>query len=145
MVLGLPAYQEILIWGVVLSIASTLISRFLANQQEIKKVKKDMEFYRKKSSEAQKSGDLKKANEHMSEMMKASQRQLRLNFKAMMFSFLVFIIALVWFGTTYADATIASPIPIPYVVEAGNMSWFWWYILIVLPFSTIFRKLLDVS
>ncbi|HJW97013.1 MAG TPA: EMC3/TMCO1 family protein [archaeon] len=145
MVLGLPAYQEILIWGVLLSVASTLISRFLANQHEIKKAKKDMEFYRKKSSEAQKSGDLKKANEHMGEMMKASQRQLRLNFKAMMFSFLVFIIALGWFGSAYAEATVSSPIPIPFVVESGSMSWFWWYILTVLPFSTMFRKLLDVS
>jgi len=145
MIFGLPAYQEIFIWGIILSLASALISRFLANQQEIKKAKKDMEFYRKKSSEAQKSGDLKKANQYMGEMMKASQQQLRLNFRAMMFSLIVFVIALGWFGTAYADATIASPLPIPYVVQEGSMSWFWWYLIIVLPFSTVFRKLLDVA
>jgi uncharacterized membrane protein (DUF106 family) len=143
MVFGLPAYQEIFILSLGLSLLMTLASKFLANQQEMKKAKKDMEFFRDKASKAQKAGDLKKSNEYMSEMMKASSRQFRLNMKPMMFSFLIVILAASWFGVTYGTAKIASPISIPFI--GNGLNWFWWYVIIVLPFSTIFRKLLDVA
>jgi uncharacterized membrane protein (DUF106 family) len=121
----------------------TLASRFLANQQEVRKSKKDMEFYRSKATQAQKSGDIKKMNEYTSEMMKASSKQFRLNMKPMMFSFLIVILAASWFAVTYADAKILSPVNIPFL--GNELNWFWWYIIIVLPFSTIFRKLMDVA
>jgi len=143
MVFGLPPYQEIFLLSLGLSLLMTLASKFLANQQEMKKAKKDMEFFREKASKAQKAGDLKKSNEYMSEMLKASQKQFRHNMKPMMFSFLIVILAASWFATTYADAKILSPVNIPFL--GNELNWFWWYILIVLPFSTIFRKLLDVA
>jgi uncharacterized membrane protein (DUF106 family) len=143
MVFGLPPYQEIFLLSIGLSLTMTLASKFLANQQEMKKAKKDMEFFRDKASKAQKAGDLKKSNEYMSEMMKASSRQFRLNMKPMMFSFLIVILAASWFAVTYATAKIASPISIPFI--GNELNWFWWYVIIVLPFSTIFRKLLDVA
>jgi uncharacterized membrane protein (DUF106 family) len=143
MVFGLPAYQEIFILSLGLSLLMTLASKFLANQQEMKKAKKDMEFFRDKASKAQKSGDLKKSNEYMSDMMKASSKQFRLNMKPMMFSFLIVILAASWFGVTYGTAKILSPVNIPFL--GSQLNWFWWYVIIVLPFSTIFRKLLDVA
>jgi uncharacterized membrane protein (DUF106 family) len=143
MVFGLPAYQEIFLLSLGLSLLMTLASKFLANQQEMKKAKKDMEFFRDKASKAQKSGDLKKSNEYMSDMMKASSRQFRLNMKPMMFSFLIVILAASWFGVTYGTAKILSPVNIPFL--GSQLNWFWWYVIIVLPFSTIFRKLLDVA
>jgi uncharacterized membrane protein (DUF106 family) len=143
MVFGLPAYQEIFLLSLGLSLLMTLASKFLANQREMKKAKKDMEFFRNKASQAQKSGDLKKMNECTSEMMKASSRQFRLNMKPMMFSFVLVILAASWFAVAYADVKILSPVNIPFL--GNELTWFWWYILIVLPFSTIFRKLLDVA
>ena len=143
MIPGLLPYQEIFVWSILLSLLTTLASRFLANQQEMKKAKKDMEFFRSKSTQAQKSGDIKKMNEYTGEMMKASSRQLRLNMKPMMFSFLVVIVAASWFATTYAEVSIASPITIP--VLGSELNWFYWYLIVVFPFSMIFRKLLDVT
>jgi uncharacterized membrane protein (DUF106 family) len=143
MVFGLPAYQEIFILSLGLSLLMTLASKFLVNQQEMKKAKKDMEFFRDKASKAQKAGDLKKSNEYMSEMMKASSRQFRHNMKPMLFSFVIVILAASWFAVSYADVKILSPLNIPLI--GNELTWFWWYIIIVLPFSTIFRKLLDVA
>ncbi len=143
MVFGLPAYQEIFILSLGLSLLMTLASKFLVNQQEMKKAKKDMEFFRNKASHAQKAGDLKKSNEYMSEMMKASSRQFRHNMKPMLFSFVIVILAASWFAVTYAGVKILSPVNIPFL--GNELNWFWWYIIIVLPFSTIFRKLLDVA
>ena len=142
MVFGLPAYQEIFLLSLGLSLLMTLASRFLANQQEMKKAKKDMEFYRDKASKAQKAGDLKKSNEYMSEMLKASQRQFRHNMKPMMFSFLIVILAASWFAATYAEVQVASPISIP--VLGSELNWFYWYLIVVFPFTLIFRKLLDI-
>jgi len=142
MVFGLAAYQEIFLLSIGLSLLMTLASKFLVNQQEMKKAKKDMEFFREKASKAQKAGDLKRSNEYMSEMLKASQRQFRHNMKPMMFSFVLVILAASWFAVAYAEAKILSPVNIPFL--GNELTWFWWYIIIVLPFSTIFRKLLDV-
>ncbi len=142
MIPGLLPYQEIFVLSVALSLITTLGSRFLANQNDLKKAKKDMEFYRNKSTRAQKSGDLKKMNEYTSEMMKASSKQLRLNMKPMMFSFLIVILAASWFAATYADVRVASPIPIP--VLGSELNWFYWYLIVVFPFTMIFRKLLDI-
>lgn len=143
MIPGLLPYQEIFIWSLGLSFLMTIASRLLANQQEMKKAKKDMEFFRNKATQAQKSGDVKKMNEYTGEMMKASSRQFKLNMKPMMFSFLIVILAASWFAAAYGEVKIASPISIP--VLGSELNWFYWYIIIVLPFSTIFRKLLDVA
>lgn len=142
MVFGLPAYQEIFLLSIGLSLAMTLASKFLANQSELKKVKKDMEFYREKSTKAQKAGDRKKATEYTSEMLKASQKQFRYTLKPMLFSFMIVIVAASWFGTVYGDVKILSPVNIPFL--GSELNWFWWYVLIVVPFSTMFRKLLDI-
>lgn len=137
-------YQEIFLWSLGLSVITVLMSKFLGNQHEVKKAKKEMEFHRDKASKAQKAGDLKKANEHMSEMLKASQTQFRHNLKPMMLSFMVFILALGWMNTAYAEVMVNSPVPIPFVADQGKMSWFWWYIILILPMSMVFRKILDV-
>jgi len=141
MVLLLP-YQEIFLWSLGLSILTILVSKFLGNQKEMKKAKKEMEFHRNNATKAQKAGDLKKANEHMSQMLKASQSQFKHNLKPMMFSFLIFIVALGWLNTTFVNVVVKSPITIPFL--GSELSWFWWYILLVLPMSMVFRKLLDV-
>jgi uncharacterized membrane protein (DUF106 family) len=143
MVLGLPPFQEVFLFSLALSLATTLMSKFLANQGEIKRSKKNMQMYKEKASKAQKAGDLKKANEYMSEMMKASQKQLRLNMRPMMLSFGIFIFAATWFGTTYVDLKVLSPLSIPFI--GAELNWAYWYILIVLPASTIFRKAFDIA
>jgi uncharacterized membrane protein (DUF106 family) len=213
--MALLPYQEIFLWSIGLSLLMTIISKFLANQQEMRRAKKDMAFYREKATKAQKSGDLKKANEYTSEMLKASQKQFRQNLKPMMLSFLIFIIALGWLGSAYGDVVVSlsnstnllftyqgvshkmqlegnltkvdlnldgqfsqeealaqgsvfsyggmdwkvdivpdkeirlqaivaqSPFTIPFI--GSELNWFWLYIIIVLPLSMVFRKLLNVA
>ncbi len=214
--MALLPYQEILLIALGLSILSALVSKFLANQKELKKAKKDMEFFKSKMSEAKKAGNLKKVNEYSSEMLKASQRQFRHNMRPMLFSLIIFILAIGWIGALYGDVTVPlsgnqtlefayrgavhkvqfesttnvtkvdlnldgqfsqdetfaqgstfmfegmdwkvnavpgdkiqfhaivakSPLSIPFI--GSELSWFWWYLIIIFPGSMIFRKLLDV-
>jgi uncharacterized membrane protein (DUF106 family) len=211
----MEAYQEILLIALGLSILSALVSKFLANQAELKKARRDMEFFREKASQAQKSGDMKKSKEYMDQMLKASQSQFRHNLRPMMFSFIIFIVAIGWIGGLYADVAVPftdaspgftyrgvshnvsfdsatnttkvdlnldgqfsqeetfaqgsmfsyggmiwkvkvepskeilfqaivakSPVSIPFI--GSEFNWFWWYLIIILPSSMIFRKLLDI-
>ena len=143
MVMGLPLYQELFLITIVLSFIMSVMSRLLTDQNKIRKIKEDMKFYREKAGKAQKSGDLKKANEYTSQMMKASQGQFKENMKPMLLSFVIFIAALGWFRVEYASLEVLSPISIPFI--GASLNWFWWYLIIILPSSMIFRKVLDVQ
>ena len=140
---GFQGYQEVMIISILLALFSVLLSKFLANQEVLKKAKEEIELYRKKSTEAQKEGDMKKANKYMSEMMKASQKQMKENMKPMMFSFIMFILAFSWLGANYSDLLVSLPFTVPFLGKEIN--WFWWYLIIIIPMSMFFRKILDVQ
>lgn len=140
---GFQGYQEVMIISILLALFSVLLSKFLANQEVLKKAKEEIELYRKKSTEAQKEGDMKKANKYMSEMIKASQKQMRENMKPMMFSFIMFILAFSWLGANYSDLLVSLPFTVPFLGKEIN--WFWWYLIIIIPMSMFFRKILDVQ
>ncbi|RLJ06510.1 MAG: hypothetical protein DRP18_00640 [Candidatus Aenigmatarchaeota archaeon] len=140
---GFQGYQEVMVISIFLALFSVLLSKFLANQEVLKKAKEEIELYRKKSTEAQKEGDMKKANKYMSEMMKASQKQMRENMKPMMFSFIMFILAFSWLGANYSDLLVSLPFTVPFLGKEIN--WFWWYLIIIIPMSMFFRKILDVQ
>ena len=140
---GFQGYQEVMIISILLALFSVLLSKFLTNQEVLKKAKEEIELYRKKSTEAQKEGDMKKANKYMSEMIKASQKQMRENMKPMMFSFIMFILAFSWLGANYSDLLVSLPFTVPFLGKEIN--WFWWYLIIIIPMSMFFRKILDVQ
>lgn len=140
---GFQGYQEVMVISIFLALFSVLLSKFLANQEVLKKAKEEIELYRKKSTEAQKEGDMKKANKYMSEMMKASQKQMRENMKPMMFSFIMFILAFSWLDANYSDLLVSLPFTVPFLGKEIN--WFWWYLIIIIPMSMFFRKILDVQ
>ncbi len=139
----LSAFLQVTMVSLGLSFMLSLLYRFLTNPDEMKRIKKEMKFYKEKSSEAQKAGDKAKANEYMKDMMKASQQQFKQNMKPMMASMLVFFIVLGWMHSTFASVLVQLPVTIPF---AGNdLGWFWWYILITIPCTMLFRKLLGVD
>ena len=139
----MSAFIEVTLISLALSLILSLLYRFLTNPEEMRRIKKEMEFYRKKSSEAQKAGNPEKANEYLKESMKVSQQMFKMNMKPMFASMLVFFIILGWMHGAYADILVQLPVTLPY---AGNdLGWFWWYILITIPCTMLFRKLLGVD
>lgn len=99
-------YQEIFVWAMVISFILSLIYRFFTNPKEIRQIKKDMQFYRDKSKEAQKKKETKKANEYMSEMMKLSQKQMKLTMKPMFISMAVVLLLLGYIGSAYGGIAV---------------------------------------
>jgi uncharacterized membrane protein (DUF106 family) len=105
MVIGLPGYQEVLIWSLILSLIMVILQKYLTNQNEIRNLKNDMKRYQDRINKATKSGDRKEANKLTSEMMKLSGKQFHQNMKPMMVSMIIFLGALWMFGGFYGGFT----------------------------------------
>ncbi len=140
---GLSPFEEIFIWGLIVSLLMAVLYRVFVKPHEIAAIKKDLEFYRKKINAANKVGDTKKAQELLGEMMKVNHRMLSKNMKPMMFSMLIAIAVLGVIGQEYPSAVIHLPFALPF---AGiQLNWLWWYIIVTFPFSLLFRKFLGVD
>ena len=138
-------FQEILIVSSLVAFITALLYRLLINQGDIRRLKEEMKFYQDKIKNAQKSGDTGAVSKLTSEMLKLSSRQFRMSMKPLMVSGLVFILVIGWIGAQYAEAVIAAPFAIPFLVVDSQMTWFGWYIIIVLATNIMFRKLLGVD
>lgn len=143
MVFGLPGYQEVLIISLVLSLIMVLLTKVLTNQEEIKKAKREMKFYQDKIKKAQKSGDKDTVSKLSNDMLKASSKQMKQSMKPMFVSLIIFVIALGWLAGSYGELLVGMPITLPFL--GNQLNWFWWYLIIVLPTSFIFRKMLGVE
>lgn len=142
-IFGLPGYQEILIISILLSLLMAILTKILTNQDEIKRAKREMQFYQDKVKKAQASGDKDTVAKLSNDMLKASGKQLKQSMKPMFISLIIFAIAFWWLGTTYAEIVILIPFPIPFI--GAEFNWFWWYLVVVLPTGFLFRKIMDVQ
>lgn len=142
-IFGLPGYQEVLIISIFLSLLMVILTRLLTNQDEIRKAKREMQFYQDKIKKLQESGDKEAVSKLSNDMLKASGKQLRQSMKPMFISLIIFAIALWWLGTTYGELVVSIPFAIPFI--GAEFNWFWWYLVIVLPTSFLFRKILNVQ
>jgi uncharacterized membrane protein (DUF106 family) len=143
MVFGLPGYIEVLAISVAMALATVMVSKLASNQRAIRNLKAEMKSLNERVKKAQKAGDTKEMNRHSSELMKLSGRQMQMNMKPMMISLMLFMAMFWFFGAYYTELVIPSPVNIPFV--GNQLGWFHWYIIIVLPGSFLFRKLLGVE
>lgn len=143
MLFGFPGFLEVFGISVGMSAISVLITKFAGDQTAVKNLKAEMKTINERIKKAQKAGNTKEMNKHSGDLMKLSGKQFQLNMKPMMIS-LVFFMALFWvFGTYYVDMVVASPLNIPFI--GSEFGWFYWYLIIVIPTSFMFRKLLSVE
>ena len=134
---------ELLLISIGLSLLLAVLYRFLTDPEEIRKAKREMEFYREKSKKAQKAGDMEEVKKLTNDMMKASQKQMSQTMKPMFASMVIFFVVLGWLATAYAELAIPAPFAIPFI--GNSLNWFWWYLIIVIPANLVFRKALGVE
>lgn len=142
---GFTPFEEILIVSVILAFITALIYKVLINQGDMRRLKEEMKFYQDKIKSAQKGSDKEAVSKLSSEMLKLSSRQFRMSMKPLMVSGLMFVLVIGWIGAQYAEAVIAAPFAIPFVVVDSQLTWFWWYLIIILAANIMFRKLLGVD
>jgi uncharacterized membrane protein (DUF106 family) len=140
---GFLPFIDIFIWAVISSAILAIVYRIFIKPSEMAGLKKDIQFFKDKISEANKIGDTKKAQEFLSGMMKINQKMFSKNLKPMMVGMVISLAILGFVGHEHASAVIKMPFSFPLIgTESG---WLAWYILSTLPFTFSFRKLLGVD
>jgi len=140
--LGLPVIiEELLLVSVILFITS-LIYKFMINKNEIREVKEKQREKQEKIKELQKTNP-KEANQVMNEMLKLSQKQMKMTLKPMMVSLLLFLVVLPFLPNLFPGVVANLPFTLPYF--GSDFGWLAWYFILSIPLNSIFRKLLGVE
>ena len=139
----MSAVLEILAFTFGVTLLYSIISRLLVKPGDVRALKKEIEQHKESMNQAKKENSTEKTNQAMSEMLKANQKLLRKNMKPLLASLVIFFIALSWLAGAYAGSVIILPFSLPFFGQ--DIGWFWWYLVITIPFTTLFRKLLGVE
>ncbi len=135
--------ESLLIFSLVLSFVISVIYRVLTKPEEIRRIKQDLKFFRNKIKDAQKAENTAEVQKLTNEMLRMSQKQMSMMMKPMLVSAIIFFVALGWLHSTFEELVVALPFPLPFL--GAELTWFWWYVIITLPATIIFRKALGVE
>lgn len=120
---------SLIILSIVVTLISTLITKWLTNQEHLKSLKKRQKELQEEMKKHKDNKD--KLMELQSEAFKITGVMMKSSFKPVFITFIPFLILLYWLRAVY--------IPV-----LGN-SWIWWYIGSSLVSSLILRKVLNVA
>jgi len=134
-----PSAGALLVWNLnwgmmilvlIISLTTTLVQKYATDQKALKELRKEQKILQ---------AEIKKYKEHPEKVAELSKKQLefiprtfKLTSRGIMFTGIPFILFFRWFHdyfTTLGD-----------VKFFGIFSWFWFYLIFVMIFSSIFRK-----
>ncbi|MFH1311231.1 MAG: EMC3/TMCO1 family protein [Nanoarchaeota archaeon] len=126
-------------WGMaiivlIISVATTLIQKYATDQKTLREMKKEQKSLQE---------EMKKYREHPEKMMELQKKQMEFIPKMLKISMRPVIytaIPLILFFRWFMDFFTAAGDPKFF----GFLSWFWFYLILSLIFSSILRKLLKV-
>jgi uncharacterized membrane protein (DUF106 family) len=138
-----PTAGYLLTWNVtygflliiaVLTLFTTLIQKYTTDQKTLKELKKEQKILQE---------EMKKYREHPEKLRELQKEQFKfipktmmLSMRAIAFTGIPLILFFRWFSEIFSS--MGSPL------FFGFFSWFWFYLLGFLVFSSIFRKTFDV-
>ena len=114
--------------SVLVTLFMTFVSKFFTNQNRMKELKGIQKACQIKLKDAK--GDMQKQSEIQKEMMVCSMELMKHSFRPMFITLIPLLILFWWIRDIYTG------------VLAG---WIWWYILVSIISSMIFRKIFNVA
>jgi|WetSurMetagenome_2_1015567.scaffolds.fasta_scaffold164579_2 uncharacterized membrane protein (DUF106 family) len=128
----IQAYPKTSVIFVALAVTflSMLITKYLTNQEKMRELKARQTACQKLMKDVK--GDPAKMQKIQSDMMACSAEMMKMSFKPMLITFIPFLIIFAFLRGAFATSTIAS-------------SWFWYYLVVGIASSFLFRKLLKVA
>jgi uncharacterized membrane protein (DUF106 family) len=139
----MQGFEFILVFSIGISFLIVLIYRLMTDMDELKEIKQKLNEYKKKLSEAQKKNDMKEYNSLFNEMMKINSKQFKMNIKPMFISLIIALLSLSYLKSQYDNVLVNLPVSLP--LFGNDMGWLWWYILISIPATMFFRKMLSLD
>jgi uncharacterized membrane protein (DUF106 family) len=123
----------------VINIITTLIQKYATDQEALRELKKEQKILQ---------AEMKKYKDHPEKVAELSKKQMqfipktmKLTSRAIAFTGVPFILFFRWFDDTFNAMEAATGVPIRFL---GFLSWFWFYLISTMIFSSIFRKLFKV-
>jgi len=142
--IGISPIFMVFLVGAFISIFMSIINWKVMDTEKAKEVKKRMQDIRAKMLETQKSGDTKKTNEYLAELMKINSEYMKFTFKPMIVSLVLVILILPVLKSSYTGKVVGI---IPNVLPAVGgikLDWFWWYFISTFVISLIAKKMLGI-
>lgn len=136
-----PALGEAVI-AALITLVITFFYKYMVNQVALRELKLQMKTLQDKAKELQKTNP-QEANKTINEMLKLSNKQMMMNFRPMLPTLLFAMLLLPWMATIWKGAVVLLPFSLPYF--GNDFGWLMWYILLSMPMSQVFRKILGVE
>lgn len=129
-----------LTWGslivfFIIAFITTLVQKYATDQETLRELRKDQKELQKEMNEYKE--DPKKMMELQKNLMPTTFKIMEISMKGSMFTIIPFILLFRWFMDFFV--TLGSP------KFFGFLSWFWFYLISVIVFSSILRKALKVA
>ncbi len=142
-VLAMPPIFGELFLAAMISLVTTLFSKYLIDQKLAVEIREKISDCQKKLKELQKGNNKKESEDMMAEMLKLNNKQMSLQMRVMIPNVLLILAILPWMGTVFQIGTIARlPVTLPFF--GNDFGWFLWYIFGAITTTQIFRKVLGV-
>jgi len=123
-----------LILVLIISIITTLIQKYATDQKTLKELRKEQKIVQE---------EIKKFKDNPQKLMELQKKQfeflpktMKLNMRALMFTSIPFILLFRWFWDFFTN--LGNP------KFFGIFSWFWFYLIFTIIFSSILKKTFDV-
>ena len=129
-----------LTWGALLvfftiAFITTLIQKYATDQETLRELKKEQKELQKDMNQYK--DDPKKMMEFQKNLWPTTMKIMEVSMKSSLFTIIPFILLFRWFMDFFT--ALGSP------KFFGFFSWFWFYLLSIILFSSILRKVLKVA
>jgi len=140
---NLVALFSIVGLSLAVSFGLALVYRFMVDQDRMREIKAEMASIRKKMSEAKKAKNEKEMKELMEKSLKMGNQQMKMNMKPLIVSMVIAFAVLPVLPILAQGALFKLPFWMP--ILGPDVGWLGLYIIISLPSTIFFRKLLGVD
>ena len=118
----------------IIALITTLIQKYATDQETLRELKKEQKIIQE---------EMKKYKDHPEKLIELQKKQfefipktMKLSMRALVFTGVPFILLFRWFMTYFSS--IGDP------RFFGFLSWFWFYLIFTMIFSSILRKVMKV-
>jgi uncharacterized membrane protein (DUF106 family) len=135
-VLGFPPLvAEAIVVGIIMFFV-TLLSKYLVNQEYVKKLNEERKALQEKMKNSNSQEDVSK---YTKELFAYNMKIMNANKWAMLASLLIFVLIFGWMAETFLGKVLIT-IPVVNI----TFGWLMYYIILSLIYSAIFKKILKV-
>ncbi|HLC59248.1 MAG TPA: EMC3/TMCO1 family protein [archaeon] len=133
-VFTLSPFLSVLIFAAILSVITSLMSKYLINKEFAKNMKSRMKELKLQMKEAQKNSNKEVLSSSMKEMMDMNRKYMKESMKVMVGSLVFCILFLTYMSAKYASQSVTLPL------IGITMNWIYWYVIASLVISMTLRK-----